>query len=146
MVLVCYRFSRFPFLKNFPNNLDHILFSIQQCLSIRPAVSSTVQSVHPVSNSAYECPTVNSVLTVSTSVQQCSALSIRCPAVPGCVQVSVSVQQCPDHVHGVQHCPAVFSSIQHRPAVFRCLVVPSCSTVSVGVQTASVQSEVFNLV
>ena len=46
----------------------------------------------------------------------------------------MSVQFCPDRVRGVQHCPAVFSSIQHRPAVFRCLVVPSCSTVSVGVQ------------
>ena len=53
---------------------------------------------------------------------------------PGCVKVSVGVQICPDCVRGVQHCLAVFSSIQHRPAVFRCLVVPSCSTVSVSVQ------------
>ena len=48
--------------------------------------------------------------------------------------MSVSVQFCPDRVRGVQHCPAVFNSIPHRPAVFRCLVVPSCSTVSVSVQ------------
>ena len=133
--------SLLPFLnvslsQNFPNNLDHRLFSIQQCLSIRQCLALSIL-----------CPAVPmSVQPYPNCFHLCSALSIRCPAGPSCVKVSVSVQFCPDRVRGVQHCLAVFSSIQHRPAVFRSLVVPSCSTVSVGVQTASGQSEVFNLV
>ena len=121
--------SLLPFLKvslsqNFPNNLDHRLFSIRQCLSNRQCLALSVL-----------CPSVPmSVQPYPNCFHQCSALSIRCPAVPSCVKMSVSVQFCPDRVRGVQHCPAVFSSIQHRPAVFRCLVVPSCSTVSVSVQ------------
>ena len=117
--------SLLPFLKvslsqNFPNNLDHRLFSIQQCLSIRQCLALSVL-----------CPAVPmSVQPYPNCFHLCSALSIRCPAVPSCVKVSVSVQFCPDRVRGVQHCLAVFSSIQHRPAVFCCLVVPSCSTVS----------------
>ena len=121
--------SLLPFLKvflsrNFPNNLDHRLFSIQQCLSIRQCLAlSILCPTVPVSVQPYPklCPLVFGTVH-------------RCPAGPSCVKVFVRVQFCPDRVRGVQHCPAVFSSIQHRPAVFRCLVVPSCSTVSVGVQ------------
>ena len=118
---------------------------------IQYLVSSSVSPSGSVPPQDTVGPTVSySVLTVSTSVQQCSALSIRYPAVPSCVQVSVSVQHCPDRVHGVQHCPAVFSSIQQRPAVFRCLVVPSCvQTVSVSVQlrpNSPKCSTLFNIV
>ena len=87
------------------------------------------------------CPAMS-----SHGVQQCPTVVLVCYRFSRfrCLKISqiiwttdylvFSVQFCPDRVRGVQHCLAVFSSIQHRPAVFRCLVVPSCSTVSVSVQ------------